>query len=325
MQTIFLAAASLWCVLAVIWLVALGDAKARWMHWTHALLPIAAVGLYPWLPAGSVPAQAVAQWLAAGAAVWVFLTLVWLLSIAIRNASIMDVVYTPSVSITLVVLLFSDGNYSARQLALAFIVIAWSARLVWHASDTNLTRGEQEPYARWRVRYAGRWWWRSYFQVFLLQGALIWIWMLSLALALAAGPGPLTPTDLAGVALWALGFVFQAGADWQLKRFKAIPENKGKVMRAGFWSLTRHPNYFGETAMWWGYFLFGLAHPYGWLGIASALYVTWFMSKGSAAPMLERHMLKTKPDYAQYVASVPAFFPRILRRKATVRNDEAGS
>lgn len=286
-----LASAALgWMLLAVIWLTALEQtAKAKWMHRLHALLPLGVLAIAMFSPAESDVAQLSLRWLIAGT---------------------MDVFYSLTASLTAVGLVLVDGHYSARQLVFLLLVVVWSARLVAHASSTNLGQSqEQQPYATWRKNNGQRWWWWSYFQVFLLQGGLIWIWALTMVMAIGAEPGPLTPLDFLAMAIWMTGFVFQAGADWQLKRFKANPANKGKVLQSGLWSLTRHPNYFGEATMWWAYFVFGLAHPLGWLAIVGPLYVTWFMSKGSAAAMLDRHMLRTKPDYAAYVERVAGFFP----------------
>lgn len=307
-----LAASALgWLLLASIWLFALEKtAKAQWMHWLHALLPLGVLAISMFWPAETDVAQLSLRWLVAGALMLAILTPVWILSLVTRNAGTMDVFYSLTASLTAVGLVLVDGHYSARQLVFLLLVVVWSARLVAHASSTNLGQSqEQQPYATWRKNNGRRWWWWSYFQVFLLQGGLIWIWALTMVMAIGAEPGPLTPLAFLAMAIWMTGFVFQAGADWQLKRFKANPANKGKVLQSGLWSLTRHPNYFGEATMWWAYFVFGLAHPLGWLAIVGPLYVTWFMSKGSAAAMLDRHMLRTKPDYAAYVERVAGFFP----------------
>ena len=316
-----LAAAGLgWLLLAVIWLLALEKtAKARWMHQLHALLPLGVLGVALFAPADTVVAQTSAQWLVAGALMLTILTVVWMLSLLTRNAGIMDVGYSLTASLTAVGLVVLHQADSPRQLVFLLLVVVWSGRLVAHASGTNLGQSqEQQPYASWRKQHGQRWWWWSYFQVFLLQGGLIWIWALPMVMTVYAEPGPLMPRDLLAMAIWLTGFVFQAGADWQLKRFKANPANKGKVLQSGLWSLTRHPNYFGEATMWWAYFVFGLAHPLGWVAIVGPLYVTWFMSKGSAAAMLDRHMLRTKPDYAAYVERVPGFCPGFKSSADTV-------
>ncbi len=314
-NTPFLVGACLWSVLTIIWLAGLTkNSKAHWMHRLHALLPFVAIVLYMALPAGTEASRMVQGWLLAGMSIIVILTPVWLTTLVTRNSGVMDVFYTPTASLTAVALLVADGHYALRQVVCVVFIVLWSSRLVHHAWGTNMgAGGEQQPYAKWRIIFGRRWWWWSYFQVFLLQGGLVWVWMLPVVFAIRATPGPLTILDMVAALVWLTGFVFQAGADWQLKRFKANPANKGQVLQTGFWSLSRHPNYFGEAVMWWAYFVFGLASPYGWLGVVGPVYVTWFMSKGSATPMLDRHMLKTKPGYADYVARVPGFVPFIRR------------
>jgi steroid 5-alpha reductase family enzyme len=195
------------------------------------------------------------------------------------------------------------------------LVFVWCARLVGHASSTNM-KVEQEPYANLRRRYGARWPLWSLFAVYALQGAILWVWCATIVMAMSAGDGRLSVLDLIGLAVWGVGFFFQAVGDWQLKQFKRDPANRGKLMQSGLWSLTRHPNYFGESLMWFGYFFFALQHPWGWLTIVSPIYVTWFMGYGSAAPGNERHMRKTRPEYAEYARRVPRLFPRLWPARA---------
>ena len=87
------------------------------------------------------------------------------------------------------------------------------------------------------------------------------------------GAAPLGPLDWAGVALWAIGFTFEAGGDRQLARFKADPANAGKVMDRGLWRYTRHPNYFGDFCVWWGIYLMA-AGAGGWWSIVGPALMT---------------------------------------------------
>ncbi len=303
--------AGLWCVLALIWITALSPAiKARWMHYLHALLPVAAIVAWYLLPADTPLLPYLGRWLVAGAFLLAFLAIVWLFTLYSRNAGVMDVVYTPSAWLPVLAVAWIGQQMTDRALLLIGLMVVWSLRLVRHASRTNLgARGEQHPYASWRKKFGGRWWWWSFFQVFALQGGIVWVWIMPAVFVVDLPASAWGPLDLAGVAVWLVGLTFQAGADWHLERFKADPANKGKVLQSGFWAWTRHPNYFGESVMWWGLFVLSLSHPYAWLGIVGPIYVTWFMSRGSAAAMLDRHMLRTKPDYADYVRRVPGFCP----------------
>jgi len=144
------------------------------------------------------------------------------------------------------------------------------------------------------------------------QGVLVWGWALPLVFALARPAAALAWNALGLLAL-AAGVAFEADADWQLARHRADPARRGTVLQSGLWALSRHPNYFGEALVWWGFFLFALSHPWGWIGIASPLYVTWFMTQGSATRMTDAYLHKHRPDYAAYAARVPAFWPRLWR------------
>ncbi|MFM8623829.1 MAG: DUF1295 domain-containing protein [Betaproteobacteria bacterium] len=245
-----------------------------------------------------------------GAAVWVLVSLVWALGTVMRNHSIMDIAYplTPW-AVTCLAWWQWGANPSLHVLILLVCMTIWSWRLGGYIAMRYLPHGEEARYARWRERGGASWWWWSYFQIYLTQGVLIWMWTWPLALALGAGAQASVLTVLA-VASWMVGFVFEAGGDLQMHRFRSNPANKGKVMDQGLWAWCRHPNYFGESMTWFAFGLFALAAPWGWLGLPMVAMVFWFMNQGSALSMTERYMLKTKPGYAEYMARTPAFFPK---------------
>jgi steroid 5-alpha reductase family enzyme len=178
----------------------------------------------------------------------------------------------------------------------------------------NWGKPEDFRYQKWRQEAGGRWWWQSFFQVFLLQGLLLWIISTPLLAAQTSlTPERLTFLDILGVALWAIGFFFEAAGDLQLARFKANAANKGKVMDRGVWRYTRHPNYFGDAAQWWGYFLIATAAG-GWWTILSPILMTTLLMRVSGATLLEKTM-ETRPGYKEYAESTSAFIPWFPRRK----------
>jgi steroid 5-alpha reductase family enzyme len=143
-----------------------------------------------------------------------------------------------------------------------------------------------------------------------LQGILLWI----ISLVLQAGqlsliPANFTWLDLVGIVLWGVGFFFEAVGDWQLLRFKANPQNKGKVMDQGLWAYTRHPNYFGEAVLWWGMFLITLATPGSGWTVISPLLITGLLLKVSGVTLLEKTILETRPEYREYMQRTSAFIP----------------
>lgn len=238
------------------------------------------------------------------------MTLLWLFSLAIRNASIVDIFWGTGFVITAWFYQFSSPGFQPRSLLLAVLVTIWGLRLTGHIFLRNAGKGEDFRYAAWREQYGRIWWIRSLFHVFVLQGVILWIVSLPLLFAMQNGAEGWTVFDVVGGVVWLVGFVFEAGGDWQLVRFKARPENKGKLLTTGLWSLTRHPNYFGDAAVWWGHFLFAL--PGGWWTIFSPLIMSFLLMRVSGVAMLERTMT-AKPGYEDYMRDTPAFFPRLPR------------
>jgi len=184
----------------------------------------------------------------------------------------------------------------------------WGVRLTLHIGIRNWGKSEDIRYAKWRVDHGSRWWWFSFFQVFLLQGVLMWIISTPLIAAQTSGfPTTLTPLDLIGASFWTVGFLFETFGDLQLTRFKSEPANKGKLLTTGLWKYTRHPNYFGDAVQWWGFYIIALAAG-AWWSVFSPIFMTWLLMRVSGVAMLERTM-KHKPGYENYMHKTNAFFP----------------
>ena len=165
--------------------------------------------------------------------------------------------------------------------------------------------------------------WLSAFTVFGLQGALLLLIAMPLVAATSlpgrpAAPGSgaagFGPFDLAGIGLFLVGFLFEAVGDAQLARFKANPANRGKVCDVGLWRCSRHPNYFGDATLWWGFYLVACGVPGGAWTIASPIVMTVLLLKVSGVALLERGLTSTKPGYADYIARTSAFVPWFPRR-----------
>ncbi|MFC1563630.1 DUF1295 domain-containing protein, partial [candidate division KSB1 bacterium] len=153
------------------------------------------------------------------------------------------------------------------------------------------------------------WWWRSYFKVFLLQGTILWIVSLPLLSAqYTDATEHFTFIDWVGICLWIIGFLFETIADFQLSMFKKRYENRGKVLSSGLWKYTRHPNYFGEAVLWWGFFMFAASVGHFYV-VISPLLMTFLLMKVSGVAMLDRLLKDTKPEYSEYIKRTNAFFP----------------
>lgn len=246
----------------------------------------------------------------AGVALLAIMSALWLLSLALRDASIVDVFWSLGFVICawIFAALTPQGAMPRKALLLA-LVSAWGLRLALHIWLRNRGKGEDYRYQSWRKQHGKRWWWWSFFQVFLLQGGLLWLISAPLLAAqIAAQPEQLGWIDWLGGLVWVVGFYFETVGDWQLTRFKSDPTNRGKLLTSGVWRYTRHPNYFGDAAQWWGYFLLAVSAG-GWWTIYSPLLMTWLLLKVSGVALLERSLQDTKPGYQEYMRTTSAFFP----------------
>ncbi len=143
---------------------------------------------------------------------------------------------------------------------------------------------------------------------------LAWGYLLVPGGAPGARPPAVTATDVAGLALFGAGFAFEAAADAQLRRFKASPGHRGKVLDTGLWRYTRHPNYFGDALLWWGLYLMAASARGGWRTLASPALMTFLLLRVSGVTLLERGLRSSKPAYADYAARTSAFLPWFPKR-----------
>ena len=118
---------------------------------------------------------------------------------------------------------------------------------------------------------------------------------------------PLGAFEFVGIMVFAIGLFFESVGDLQLAKFKANPENRGKVMSTGLWAYTRHPNYFGDCLVWWGIYLF--AAPVAWWTIVSPLLMTFLLVRVSGVALLEKSLKQSREGYEEYVRKTSAFFP----------------
>ena len=249
------------------------------------------------------------------AAVTAYMTVLWLASLALRNASIVDIFWGLGfVFITVVYLIGGDGWGGRQALALGLVAV-WGLRLSGYILWRNLGKGEDFRYQKMREAVGDRFWWQSYLQVFLLQSVLLWV--ISAPLLAAEHniePDHIVLTDALGVLVWAVGVFFEAVGDWQLARFKADPANQGRVMQYGLWRYTRHPNYFGDATVWWGYYLIAAGTTDGWLTAFGPAIMTVLLMRVSGVALLERSLKRDKPEYADYISRTSAFIPWFPRR-----------
>jgi len=244
-----------------------------------------------------------------------FFTAVWLLSVVLKNASIVDIFWGVGYVLSGVFYSMVTPGFSTREIIVVVLTTIWGLRLSTHIFLRNMGKPEDYRYQEFRRNYGEkRYWWFSYFQVFLLQGTLVWLISAPLlAVSYYASGNSFGFLDVLGILVWLIGFTFEAGGDWQLARFKANPANKGKLLTTGFWKFTRHPNYFGDAAVWWGFAVFSVAAGCFW-PVLSSLLMTWLIIRVSGVAMLERTMKNTKPGFEEYVKKTSAFIPWVPKK-----------
>jgi len=231
----------------------------------------------------------------------------WLASIVRSDVSIADSMWSLLFLVMLAVYQYLADTVGPRQWLVLALVAIWALRLSIHITARNYGQPEDRRYRLIRRNNAPYFRYKSLYIVFGFQACLAGFIAMPLLVASSA-PTPLGWLDVAGTVLWSVGMLFEVLADLQLARFKAKPGNRGKVLDTGLWAFTRHPNYFGEFAVWWGYFLFALAAG-GWWTVLSPLLMSFLLLKITGVALLEKDIGERRPEYADYIRRTNAFFP----------------
>jgi steroid 5-alpha reductase family enzyme len=250
--------------------------------------------------------SAIYLWLVALGALLAFGLTGWLVSLVRKDVSIVDSMWSLMFLIAAVIFL-TLGETGPRATLTVTLVAIWALRLSAHITWRNWGEGEDYRYQNIRANNSPGFEFKSIYIVFGLQGALAAVISLPLMSAIG-GARPMGVLDVAAVLVWIVGFVFEALGDLQLAQFRSNPDNKGKVLQSGLWSLTRHPNYFGDFCIWWGFYLFALSAG-GWWTIVAPLLMSFLLLKVSGVAMLEKDIGERRPEYAAYVRETNAFFP----------------
>ena len=232
----------------------------------------------------------------------------WLWSVVHKNVTVIDSYWGPGFAVIATTTSLSGGHFEARSLLILALVWCWSLRLGLYLTWRSRGQPEDPRYVAIRARNEP-FWIKSLWIVFGLQGALMLVIAMPLQASLVAGKSPLGWLDGLGLGLWVVGLYFEAVGDIQLAQFKANPDNKGKVMDRGLWRYTRHPNYFGDFCVWWGFYLIAVAAGQAWTVFAPIL-MSFMLMKVSGVPLLEKKLTNTRPAYAEYIRKTSAFFPR---------------
>lgn len=252
--------------------------------------------------------------ISAAAAITLLMIGTWLVSLAKRNASIVDIVWGFGFVVVAWVVRFQGDTNTTRQWLLVALTTLWGLRLTIYLFWRNHGQPEDYRYQAMRRRHGPRFPLVSLATVFTFQGLMMWVVSLPVQLGQVSDTPDLGVLAVVGVVLWATGMFFETVGDVQLARFKADPANAGAVMDRGLWRYTRHPNYFGDACVWWGLGLIAAETGVGAWGLIGSAVMTILLVRVSGAALLERSLRKRKPGYEEYVARTSSFVPRPPRR-----------
>jgi steroid 5-alpha reductase family enzyme len=245
-------------------------------------------------------------------------TIIFLVAQLKRDNSIMDVCYGPIFALSYWATWYLTGMATGVALLLGALVTLWAARLGWRIGRKNWGKPEDPRYAAWRSAWTEQgvvyFIVRSYLQVNLLQGFIIFLVASPLWWSLAQPTLALPWLVAVGVIIMLFGFGYEATADAQLDRFlarKRAGTEQAILMQTGLFARSRRPNYFGEALIWWGFFVAALGVSLtAWPTIIGPLVITYILTKVTG-PMLENYFLDRYPDeYQAYMDSTPYFIPR---------------
>jgi steroid 5-alpha reductase family enzyme len=237
-------------------------------------------------------------------------SILFVISLWIKKADIIDIYWGPAFLLSGLIILFINQNYSLPSNIIIFIIGLWSIRLGSHLYSRNIGQSEDIRYTKIRSKYGNL----GLFLInYVVQAALIPIISLPIIIVVASNLNELNFVSYAAIILALIGIVIEALADSQLKQFKRHKINKNKVMNLGLWNYSRHPNYFGNSIMWWGIGIYCFSISFNFFTLISPITMTYLLIKVSGVSMLENQIKHTKDGYEEYIKTTSAFI--ILPKK----------
>ena len=234
----------------------------------------------------------------------------------VRRTDIIDMMWGAVIVVLAIASLLANpygiGLGMNVQTVATVLVSVWGIRLSYHIARRLLRTPEDPRYKELRKKWRGNDAINTYLRVFVVQ-AILAICVASSVICINMAEGTeISAVALLGVAVWGVGFLFEAIGDWQLKQFLLNAKTKNALMTRGLWRYTRHPNYFGEATMWWGISIIALAQPIGWIGLLSPVMITYLLLYVSGVPLAEKRAEK-KAGWKAYSRRTSKFAPQLPR------------
>ena len=243
--------------------------------------------------------------------IFFYFIIVFIIAVYKKDNSYVDIAWGFGFALVAVYLLIIE-KFSVAEIIPSLLIIIWGLRLSIHITERKIGKPEDFRYAKWRDEWQF-FYIRSFFQIFLFQALLMYIIIFPLIKIYSQNKLKIGPVYYLGIIVWIIGFLFEVIGDWQLRKFKQKIKNKGHIIQSGLWKYTRHPNYFGESTVWWGIFLIATGAGTSLLVIISPLLITYLLLFVSGVPLLEKHY-EDNSEYQEYAKRTNKFFPWFLKK-----------
>tara|TARA_B100001741_G_C16471371_1_gene560201 strand:+ start:52 stop:825 length:774 start_codon:yes stop_codon:yes gene_type:complete len=236
---------------------------------------------------------------------WFAVTILWFSTLKIKRADFIDIYWGPSFFLSALLIFFLHQNFTLSNYIILILVGVWGFRLALYLFSRNIKKNEDKRYVKIRGSIGNI---GLYFITYMIQVILIGIVSLPIQLLMMQTEfNNINLFSLVGVMICILGIVIESIADHQMTKFKAKPNNKGKLMNKGLWQYSRHPNYFGDSMFWWGIFLFSYGYTSNLMMAISPIIMTYFLIKISGVSLLERQLKHKKEGYEEYINNTSSF------------------
>lgn len=245
----------------------------------------------------------------------VVLGLTWLIALYRKDNSVMDTAYGITfIAIAVYTFFCADMPQDLRASIITLCTILWGSRLSLRIWKRNIKKGYGEDfrYKKWREEWSKRglvyFHIRSILQIFVLQGIIIAVVALPIVFANSISSIPFSAINFLGLILFCIGFYLEARADNELDTFLRYKKTQAGVLQSGLWKYSRHPNYFGESLIWWGMAIMVVGVAYWPIVFMSPIVITYLLRFVSGIPMVEARYTHDE-KYQKYAHQTNAFIP----------------
>ena len=238
----------------------------------------------------------------------VYFSVFFLIGQKIKNNSIVDFGLGLGFILVALINILNTQEITVALVVISSLILLWGTRLSYHIGKRNFGKGEDYRYVEMRKKWGNKEKINAFFKVYMLQAFIMYIVSFPIIFVSNYPLENFSYFSMIGRFVWVIGFAFEVIADYQLRKFKKNIDNKGRILKTGLWKYSRHPNYFGESLMWWGIFIISLNDIMGVLSIISPILITFLLVFVSGVPLLEEKY-KNNEEFKEYAKITSVFIP----------------